>query len=591
MLLLNTKHLNLTIQIIFYKIINLVEMMIRVITICVVSLFIITTFITPVGCSVINNTIFTESINIGRLNSTIQPINLPSYFSWRDINGVDFTTGIRHQTPFPSCETFAIVGAVETMVQYKVGYPFGCDLSEAHLFFWSGGTINWGSYPENDTKFLQEYGVPDEACWPYPRVKYQYPLNTTCPDWQNRTVKITNWSYLPEDPIAIKTALITNGPVPTYFIVYRDFQYHEKGIYQHKWGRFVAPHYVTIIGYDDELGCWLCKNSWGKGWGENGWFSVKYGQCGIEKKAFYIEGVYGKFPIIYVDDDNTQGPWNGTKEYPYLYIQDGIDNAYEGYTVYVYNGTYHENVVINKTINLDGEEKSTTIINGSGNEHVVVISAQGVRVSGFTIQNSGKEPFDAGIKTLSLDSNATIINNLIQNNDIGLFLNYAYPKSWNIVKYNIIENNRDGMYIHWANNNQIIGNVIKQNTNDGLEMECSQSSVIMKNVIEKNNANGLYLRSSSNKNKIKENNIIQNNNVGIMLENSNKNKIIRNNIVNNKKHANFYNSFFTVWNRNYWNLPRILPKPIFGTTGINNLIPWINFDFNPSIKLYIIPVD
>ncbi len=76
-----------------------------------------------------------------------------------------------------------------------------------------------------------------------------------------------------------------------------------------------------------------------------------------------------------------------------------------------------------------------------------------------------------------------------------------------------------------------------------------------------------------------------------MLENSNKNKIIRNNIVNNKKHANFYNSFFTVWNRNYWNLPRILPKPIFGTTGINNLIPWINFDFNPSIKLYIIPVD
>ena len=240
------------------------------------------------------------------------------------------------------------------MVQYKVGFPFGCDLSEAHLFFWSGGNINWGSYPENDTNFLRNYGIPDEACWPYPKDKYQYPLNTTCPDWQNRTVKIKNWSYLSEDPIAIKTALVTNGPVPTYFMVYKDFQQYEKGIYQHKWGRFIAPHYITIIGYDDQQGCWLCKNSWGKNWGDNGWFKVKYGECGIEKKSFFLHDVYGKFPIVYVDDNNTNGPWNGSKEYPYQYIQDGIDNAYDGYGIFVYNGTYNENVVINKTIELIG---------------------------------------------------------------------------------------------------------------------------------------------------------------------------------------------------------------------------------------------
>jgi len=101
----------------------------------------------------------------------------------------------------------AIVAAIETMVQYKVGYPFGCDLSEAHLFFFSGGNLYWGSYPENDTQFLKDYGVPDEACWPYPIDRYQYPLNTTSPDWQNRTVKITDWYYLPEDINAIKSAL------------------------------------------------------------------------------------------------------------------------------------------------------------------------------------------------------------------------------------------------------------------------------------------------------------------------------------------------------------------------------------------------
>ena len=102
--------------------------------------------------------------------------NLPSEFSWRNINGVDFTTPVRNQKRLPSCETFAIVAAVETMVQYKVGYPFGCDLSEAHLYFFSGGNTDWGSFPENDTNFLKEYGVPDEACWKYPSDNFQYPL-------------------------------------------------------------------------------------------------------------------------------------------------------------------------------------------------------------------------------------------------------------------------------------------------------------------------------------------------------------------------------------------------------------------------------
>ncbi len=43
--------------------------------------------------------------------------------------------------------------------------------------------------------------------------------------------------------------------------------------------------------------------------------------------------------IIYVDDDNTSGPWDGTVEHPYQYIQDGIDNAVAGDTILVLAGT------------------------------------------------------------------------------------------------------------------------------------------------------------------------------------------------------------------------------------------------------------
>ena len=517
----------------------------------------------------------------------LEPLDdLPPSFTWRDRDGVDFTTPIRNQMPLPSCETFALVAAVETMVQYEVGYPFGCDLSEAHLFFYSGGNTKWGSYPENDTKFLVEHGVPDEACWPYPKDRYQYPLNTTSPDWQDRTVKISDWYYLPDDPVAIKTALVNNGPVPTYFHVYQDFPVHKKGIYRHRWGKSLGPHYVTIVGYNDDPGYWIVKNSWGTNYQEDGWFKIAYGECSMEKKSFYLTGVYGKFPIVYVDDDNTAGPWDGTEEHPYQTIQEAVDKTYEGYTIYVKNGTYYENLVINKTMKIDGEDKEITIIDGSGIGHSVEISDPNVRISGFTIQNSGTLPFDAGIKTLSLDSCTTIRNNIIQNNDIGIFLNYAYEEPWNIVQDNIIQNNRVGIYAHWSNNNKISGNTIKMNSEHGLEMERCRNSIIKGNIISDNGCYGIYLRGSSDENTINGINIIRNNTVGVKLKESNKNIITGNNFVNNTYQAYFNNAYFTKWRRNFWDdWPRLLPKIIRGHIGKRG-IPWLNIDWLPKRNPY-----
>ena len=516
--------------------------------------------------------------------STGESLVLPSSFSWRDINGVDFTTPIRNQTPYPSCESFALTAAVETMVQYQVGFPFNCDLSEAHLFFFSGGNIIWGSYPENDTEFLKDYGIPDEACWPYPKDKYQYPLNTTSPDWQNRTVKITNWSYIPADPIAIKTALLTNGPVPSYFLVYDDFVYFKKGIYQHRWGNTRGAHYMAIVGYNDDPGYWIVKNSWGTKFQDEGWVNIKYGECGIGTINFLLTGVYGKFPIIYVDDDNTAGPWNGTKEYPYQTIQDALGNVFDGYTIYVMNGTYHEHVYIQKRITLMGEKPETTIIDGDGLDDVVTIAVPDVKIIGLTVQHSGPQLLNAGIKTLSLNSNATFENNILQNNAIGLFLNYGYAPSWNIVKNNTIRYNVKGVYTHWANNGDIRGNTITQNAENGLEMECSKYSQISGNVISENGGYGIYLRGESNKNTITGGNIIQDNAVGVKLSESNGNKITKNNFIGNLQHATFYNSFLTTWNRNYWDDRFVLfPEVITGSIGKREFT-WMNIDWYPLWK-------
>ena len=50
-------------------------------------------------------------------------------------------------------------------------------------------------------------------------------------------------------------------------------------------GEYVGGHCVCIIGYDDAQKCWIAKNSWGKGWGEQGFFRIGYGECGIDARC------------------------------------------------------------------------------------------------------------------------------------------------------------------------------------------------------------------------------------------------------------------------------------------------------------------
>ena len=105
---------------------------------------------------------------------------------------------------------------------------------------------------------------------------------------------------------------------------------------------------------------------------------------------------------IYVDDDNTEGPWDGSEEHPYQYIQDGIDNANPGNVIYVFNGTYYEDISIYKTVSLIGENKDNTIIDGGGCCNVVEITTNEVIIAQFTIMNSGENPNNAGNRDVKI---------------------------------------------------------------------------------------------------------------------------------------------------------------------------------------------
>ena len=225
--------------------------------------------------------------------------NLPSSFSWRDIDGVDYTTAIKDQSPAPTCEAYALCASLETIMQYQLGERFDPDLSETHLYFYAGGSVAAGYVNIIDAaNYLKEYGVPDEGCNPDPHRPFDYPFESL-PGWENRTVKISEWGWVNHDEESIKRALIDHGPLIICIFFWSDFYLYKGGVYHHRWGPRTGGHVVTIVGYDDQDACWIVKNSWGSDWGENGWFKMSYdadmfaGWYGEGTGIMYIDGVYG----------------------------------------------------------------------------------------------------------------------------------------------------------------------------------------------------------------------------------------------------------------------------------------------------------
>jgi len=233
------------------------------------------------------------------IEKTTDMSSFPENFSWQNINGIDYTTSIKDQSPAPTCEAYALVGAMETIIQYQTGELYEPDLSECHLYFYAGGTYESGYVNLIDAaNYLVNIGVPDEGCYPDPHRPFDYPYDSLN-GWENRTVKINDWGWVDYDIDSIKSALIEYGPLVICIRFSKDFFYYTGGVYEPSWGGHGGGHVVTLVGYDDDDECWIVKNSWGKMWGEDGWFKMAYDAemiadwYGPGTGIMYIDGVYG----------------------------------------------------------------------------------------------------------------------------------------------------------------------------------------------------------------------------------------------------------------------------------------------------------
>ncbi len=234
---------------------------------------------------------------------------MPRTFRWDNRNGVNFMSPVKIQSEptnqelrnFGTCVAFATIACLEARVNILLGSPGACpDLSEWYLYSRSGRRVSgvteaekkevgwWYEGSLGSLAVMMNEGTVLESLDPYNLIPGRPVISDTSFRW-----RIQNPRKVPADITSIKQEL-QNGPLLASFKVYDDFFYNRNsGPYR----RIVKPlrkdepggHAVTLVGWDDADGSWICKNSWGTGWGDQGYFKIAYGQVEIENDVYAFD--------------------------------------------------------------------------------------------------------------------------------------------------------------------------------------------------------------------------------------------------------------------------------------------------------------
>ncbi len=238
----------------------------------------------------------------------------------------------------------------------------------------------------------------------------------------------------------------------------------------------------------------------------------------------YFTGSSGD--ILYVGGS---GPGN------YTTIQSAIFAASAGDTVFVYDDSspYYENIIIDKSINLHGENKLTTILDGQGNGDTILCRANDTHIHGFTIEKGYKPGgywWIAGIQ-LNICHHCTIYDNIVNENYYGIRLYGA--ENCTVTSNTITMNEVTGIWVHNScYNSDITNNIIENNDAAGITIEDTQYCTIEDNLIRNNPFDGIQLDHVAYT-MISNNDLFENGYNAIMLRSSYENTIKNNELRHN----------------------------------------------------------
>lgn len=236
-------------------------------------------------------------------------------FDWRTKGAV---RDVKNQKSCGSCWAFAAIGAFEG--NYFVTNRDDMVGSEKQILDCSrGGSCDGGMY-SSAWDNLQGYGTAKNTLYPYK------PEASQC-RWSKPTpFHWAAWGWVDEDrpdlvpPVEVlKSALCKRGPLATTLVSETAGMdaYVKGSLLNDNVGDQRIDHAVTLVGWDDDKQAWLAKNSWGEGWGDDGYFWVRYGANRFgswtawvqARKAVAIDDNCGRFTASRAKVMKINGAW------------------------------------------------------------------------------------------------------------------------------------------------------------------------------------------------------------------------------------------------------------------------------------------
>ena len=130
---------------------------------------------------------------------------------------------------------------------------------------------------------------------------------------------------------------------------------------------------------------------------------------------------------------------NTTFNYDTIQVAIDANQTLDGHTIQVDSGTYHEHVVVDKSLTLVGENRNTTVIDGDNGGTVIYVKAtSNVSITGFTIQRSGCICSGYSGISIKYSHNIDVTNNFIIENGFGIQIYSSHEII--VVRNDIIEN-------------------------------------------------------------------------------------------------------------------------------------------------------
>ena len=204
--------------------------------------------------------------------------SLPASFDLRNTGNV---TAVKNQGSCGACWTFSTMAAIESrwLILNRGTY----DLSEDNLNTCRAPFVSNPCEAGNTTiasaRLVRGLGPFAEDDDPYD----QDHTTVDCPAGLNPQGTVSSmWNLDGSDPDLIKSLIQQYGALATNLYIDEATYYNPTDYTYYYSGANSTNHAVTLVGWDDDkvtaggTGAWIVKNSWGSGWGENGYFYVAY---------------------------------------------------------------------------------------------------------------------------------------------------------------------------------------------------------------------------------------------------------------------------------------------------------------------------